>query len=153
MLATVHITWGDNIAEPAERVAEIQRVAKKRTEDKTAWSRNLILLGDFNIFKPEDKTFQALTDAGFVIPEHLQTVKSNAGKTKHYDQIAFRVQGNQLDTTGKAGVFDYFRYVYREIDQAVYIPKMQPGYDTTSKGKPRAESRKKSYYRTFWRTH
>jgi hypothetical protein len=73
ILATVHILWGEEEeeAEPPERINEIRQVAqflKERTLDETAWARNLILLGDFNIFKPENATFKELEKAGFFHP-------------------------------------------------------------------------------------
>ncbi len=158
MLATVHITWGADEAEPAARVNEIRQVAKflkNRTEDETAWSRNLILLGDFNIFRAGDVTFEELVKAGFVVPDELQELPSNAMKVKHYDQIAFRVQKERLEPTGKAGVFDYYNVVYKNTpeDRAIYIENMMPVYETTSKKKPRTEQGKKIYYKTYWRTH
>ena len=62
MLSSVHIQWGESTANSKARVKEIEQVAKflkKRTEDKTAWARKLILLGDFNIFSTEDDTYKA----------------------------------------------------------------------------------------------
>ncbi len=88
MLASVHILWGGSKAEPENRIEEIGKVArflKERTEDPTAWSRNLVLLGDFNIFDTDDATFGQLTEQGFVVPEKLQAFESNAGKNRHYD--------------------------------------------------------------------
>ncbi|MDF1555314.1 MAG: endonuclease/exonuclease/phosphatase family protein [Deferrisomatales bacterium] len=157
LLATVHITWGSSEAEPATRVEEIRQVAqflKRRTEDPTTWARNLILLGDFNIFAPEDQTFAQLTDAGFMIPEALQSLPSNAIKTRHYDQIAFRLQPDtRLDFTGKAGVFDYFQSVFRNEDEELFVAAMGERYHTTEKGKSKTSAGKKTYYRTYWRTH
>lgn len=158
MLSTVHVLWGDNVAEPENRVNEIRQIAqflKKRALDPTAWSRNLILLGDFNIFDPDDATFAELTKAGFEVPDQLQQLPSNTAITKarHYDQIAFRAHPDRLEQTNRAGVFDFFDYVYREQDQAMYIPQMGKAYNKTSKGKVRSESAKKTYYRTYWRTH
>ena len=80
MLASVHILWGGNAAEPKDRIAEIRKVArflKQRTQDPTAWSRNLILLGDFNVFDTDDETFGQLTGQGFVVPEKLLEFESN----------------------------------------------------------------------------
>ena len=89
-----------------------------------------------------------------MIPEELQKLPSNATRKRHYDQIAFRLQpDSRLDFTGKAGVFDYYKTVYRHEDQAIYIPAMGDAYNMTKKGKQRTESRKKIYYRTYWRTH
>jgi endonuclease/exonuclease/phosphatase family metal-dependent hydrolase len=79
MLSTVHILWGQAVAEHPGRVAEIQALAeflKERAEDSTAWSRNLILLGDFNIFDADqaNAAFNAITQNGFKIPEALQNI-------------------------------------------------------------------------------
>ena len=156
MLASVHILWGSSAAEPADRVAEIRKIArflKERTEDPTAWSRNLVLLGDFNIFSVGDDTFAQLTDQGFVIPPKLKEFASNAGKSRHYDQIAFRVQPDRLDWTANCGVFDYFEHVFTDDDQDLYISDMEPGYSTKSAGGARSESGKRTYYRSYWRTH
>jgi hypothetical protein len=155
ILTTVHILWGENQAESPERVQEIHQVAeflKQRTQDRTAWTRNLILLGDFNIFGTDDLTFQQLHNAGFTIPEELLTFRSNAKQTRHYDQIAFRVRPGSLTMTGKAGAFNFFDFVYRLDDKEIYLPYMT-NYEITTKGEPRSEQSKKNYYQTYWRTH
>ena len=162
MLASVHILWGKGKTtgnqEPADRVAEVRHVAqflKKRTQDKTAWSRNLILLGDFNIFTTDDdgQAFNELLDAGFEVPEKLRAFTTNAGRNRHYDQIAFRIQKDRLDWTGRCGVFDFYQHVYRTDEQALYIPAMGQAYEKNSKGKPRTDKQKATYYKTYWRTH
>jgi hypothetical protein len=125
MMTSVHIQWGASSADSPERIQEITDVArflKKRTEDEDVWSRNLILLGDFNIFSIGDDTFRALTDADFTIPEEIQEITTNAGRNRHYDQIAFRVQPDRLDYLGRAGVFSMYDYVYRE--EALYGEEM-----------------------------
>jgi endonuclease/exonuclease/phosphatase family metal-dependent hydrolase len=113
MLSTVHIIWGKTVAEHPVRVAEIKALAeflKERTEDPTAWSRNLILLGDFNIFDadPANAAFNAITQNGFQIPQALQNIPpSNVGKKpRFYDQITLKVRQNNLAPTGRGGVFD-----------------------------------------------
>ena len=156
ILTSVHIVWGDSVAEPANRVKEINDVAeflKKRTQDKTAWSQNLILLGDFNSFSTSDETFKRLTDHGFTVPDKLQAFESNAGKNRHYDQIAFRVQKDRLDATGECGVFDYFEHVFTDADQDLYEADMGDAYKQTTKGKARTATQKKTYDKTHWRTH
>ncbi len=162
MLSSVHILWGSGKknggTEPEDRVAEIRKVAqflKKRTKDKTAWSRNLILLGDFNIFTTEDDgtAFNELLDAGFDIPQELRTFTTNAGRNRHYDQIAFKIQKDRLDWTGNCGVFDFFEHVYRVDEEKTYISEMGERYKKTSKGKARSAKQKTTYYKTHWRTH
>ncbi|KON32445.1 hypothetical protein AC477_03005 [miscellaneous Crenarchaeota group-1 archaeon SG8-32-1] len=158
MLATVHIYYGtEKGAEPPERIEEIRQVAqklKKRTKDEDAWARNLILLGDFNIYRPENKTFQEIIKAGFKIPKKLQELPANAKKDRHYDQIALMTRKDSLDWTGKAGVFDYYKTVFCDTpeDKAIYMRYMTE-YETTKEGKPRKESSKAIYYQTYWRTH
>ena len=155
MLATVHILWGASEPDPEDRVNEIRQIAqffRSRIEDPTSWSRNIILLGDFNIFDIEDATFSELTNAGFVIPMELR-VESNASRGRHYDQIAFPIRPYRLESTGRAGVFDFFQYVYRNEDEAEYVDAMGAAYHRTSSGSPRAESGKRRYFRTYWRTH
>jgi len=155
ILCTVHILYGKDKANNEKRVKEIKMVADflgKRSKERNEYS-NLVLLGDFNIYSPEDKTMQAMMDAGFVIDESLQSLPpTNIGKKKrHYDQIAFRPEGKELQATGNAGVFNFFDVVYRDDDEMAYIPDMGDSYHTTSSNKPRAN--KGLYYRNYWRTH
>ncbi len=167
MLSTVHIIWGQAVAEHPDRVAEIQALAeflKARAEDPTAWSRNLILLGDFNIFDADqaNAAFNAITQNGFKIPEALQNIPpSNVGKKRRfYDQIALKVRQNNIAPTGRGGVFDYFDLIYQNEDYEAYIPAMMNGraeddpanpfvYDTN--GNVRSEKQRRAYYRNHWR--
>jgi endonuclease/exonuclease/phosphatase family metal-dependent hydrolase len=154
ILVTVHILYGDKGADDPRRIEEIHQVAqflRKRTLDQTAWARNLILLGDFNIFKPTDMTMAAIIDAGFTVPDKIQKLPANVAQNKHYDQIAFRVREDRLGTTGKAGVFNFYETVLRLEDELIYVPDMGERYFTTSKGEPRKD--KSEYYKIYWRTH
>jgi len=153
MLATVHIQWGESKAEPPGRIEEIRQLAqflKKRTLDENAWARNLILLGDFNIFRPENETFQELVKAGFVIPDKLQKLPTSAAKPRHYDQIAFRVRKNSLEMTGKAGAYNFYNKVFRNTDEDI---KIYEKYMPSSYHKLETERKKRTYYRSNWRTH
>jgi endonuclease/exonuclease/phosphatase family metal-dependent hydrolase len=160
MLSTVHIVYGKNVADSPLRTEEIRLVAEflaDHAAGSAAWSKNMILLGDFNIFKPGDVTMTAITDAGFRVPAALQGLPpTNTGKQKrHYDQIAFAPRSSAFDTTGRAGVFDYYNTVFRDNDQdfATYAPLIGPALLKTSKGKPRDAKAQRSYYRTYWRTY
>ena len=153
-LTTVHILYGADSANNPDRVREIDAIARtlsKRADGAAEWSNNNVLLGDFNIYKPSDMTYTAITNAGFIIPEELQQLPSNAIKNKFYDQIAFKVRPGRFETTGKAGVFDYYDVVFRAEDEAEYIAEMGDAYHTTGEGTPRAN--KSAYYKTYWRTH
>jgi endonuclease/exonuclease/phosphatase family metal-dependent hydrolase len=98
VLATVHILYGPDTAEPLARVQEIREVAKflrRRTDDETERFRNLIALGDFNIFSESDATLRALIeDGGFSVPEGVKSIPgTNVPRNKKYDQIAYRAVG------------------------------------------------------------
>ena len=167
MLSTVHIIWGEGDEGHPTRVAEIQALANflmNRSEDVNAWSQNLFLLGDFNIFNadPSNAAFAALIDNGFIIPESLQNIPpTNVGaKARFYDQIALRTRKNNLAPTGRGGVFDYFEKIYRNDDYQDYIPTMMEGRaedDPENKltfnrgGNLRTENQRQAYYRNHWR--
>ena len=156
-LTTVHILYGESTANNPQRIKEIEDLAQmiaKKAAEKTAWSHNMILLGDFNIFKREDQTYEAIKKAGFITPEELQKLPSNALKNKFYDQIAFKVRPGRFEMTGKAGVFDFFQSVFKDddADETEYAELMGKGYLENSKGVERDKDGKKSYYKTYWRT-
>lgn len=133
-LATVHIYYGRGIAVDPRRLREIQDFASTLAARANQLSSapqyepgkpprrdNLLMLGDFNIFKRTDVTMQAITKAGFRVPEELQKIPgSNVKKNKHYDQIAYFRSLENLVPTKKAGVFDFFEHVYRAGDDKAY---------------------------------
>ncbi len=167
MLCTVHIAWGKAKENDPLRVAEIQALAgflERRSEDSGTWSTNLILLGDFNIFSqsPSNQAMAIFAAHGFVIPEALQNVEStNVGSAKrHYDQIALKVRQDDFGPTGRAGVFDFFDHVYRDVDYeghaaaiSVGLPDDDPENPLTfdSNGNPRDLDQRQRYYRIHWR--
>lgn len=157
ILTTVHILWGENEANSPERVQEIREVAqflKSRVNDEYTWSKNLILLGDFNIFGLNDDTFQEIIKAGFSIPQELLDFRSNAKQTRRYDQIALIERPHHIELTGKAGVFNYYDVVFKDTpeEKETYMEFMTE-YERKKDGTARSEKSKKNYYQTYWRTH
>ncbi len=165
VMVTVHLIYGEAKADAPERVREAELLSDflaKRADDPTAWSKNMVLLGDFNIFRPDNLTFEKIV-ANFYIPEALQKLPSNVPQDKHYDQIAFRspfvkefrekIESGEL--TVHAGVFNCFNYIYRESDERIkaYQTEMGEAYLTKSNGNPRTEAERSAYYKTYWRTH
>lgn len=133
-LATVHIYYGKGVAVDPRRLTEITAFSKTIAKNAGKLSGapqydpgiapppdNLIMLGDFNIFNRQDVTMEAITQAGFVVPEELNSIPgSNVAKDKHYDQIAYYKCLAHMRPTGRAGVFDFFEHVYRLEDEAAY---------------------------------
>lgn len=153
ILTTVHILYGEGKADLPRRVTEIDQIArflKQRSDSPYEWSRNFVLLGDFNIFSPTDRTMKALIEAGFTIPPELQQLPSNVAQNKFYDQIAFKNRTGKFGTTGKAGIFNFFRTVFRPEDEALYVTNMGSSYLNSDSGKPRKDP--SSYYKNYWRT-
>jgi endonuclease/exonuclease/phosphatase family metal-dependent hydrolase len=156
MLVTVHILYGTSAADDPERVDEIRKIARylnERSMDDTSWANNIVLLGDFNIFEPDDETVKALLEGGFTLHQNLMRSPTNAGRSKHFDQIAFRVRPERFATTANAGVFNYYETVFRDEDEETYATYMGEAYEKNSKGAPRDKKGKASYYKTYWRTH
>jgi hypothetical protein len=156
MLATVHILYGKAVAVDPERLEEIKQLSDflvKRAKEKHAWADNMIVLGDFNIFRPTDVTLQAITEAGFIVPPEIQALPSNVARNKHYDQIAFWAPHleRQLATL-RAGVFNYYDLVLRGEDEPVYVDLMSAPYQKKKDGTSRTAAEKKRYYGD-WRTY
>ena len=144
-VCTAHAFYGQDSADDPQRLREIQLLATHLAEEaskRSAWARNMILLGDFNIFSVTDATFKALTAAGFQVHPKLLGSGSNVDQSKHFDQIAFIAPDlkDKLEECN-AGVFNYYKYVYRDTEASTYEPLVPK----TSAGKPGS-------YKT-WRTY
>jgi len=135
-ICTTHIYYGESVADDPQRIKEIRQlsshlagtVAKPR-----AWARNMILLGDFNIFAATDETFKALTEPGFTVHPALLGKGSNVDQSKHFDQIAFIAPDlkDRLEQCN-AGIFNYYAHVFREADADAYAADVP----TSKSGKP-----------------
>ncbi len=154
-LCTVHIFYGEDSPTSAgmkRRVDEIDAVAKwfqKKAKNENA---SYILLGDFNIIDPTHITMRALEKNQFFIPEQLKTKPTDLGRTKHYDQIAFKIKEDEdmliFDRkNGNAGAFAFQEVVYRDDEMAVYRDKFE---EKNTKGK--TEEAINRYYLSKWRT-
>ena len=77
------------------------------------------------IFKKTDKTFEALSQSGFVLPAGLmkdELTGSNVARDKFYDQIAFYKKVSGIEESA-AGIFDFYEHVFRESDAERFIAK------------------------------
>lgn len=127
-ICTAHLYYGADKADDPRRLQEIRDLAKflaAEAASKTAWAKNMIVLGDFNIFKTTDETFKALTSRGFMVPPGILQLTSNLAGGKHFDQIAFIAPGIQDQFEhASSGVFPFTKYVYRDADEASYQAEM-----------------------------
>lgn len=154
-LVTAHLRWGTGVANDPGRLREIEHLAAfldRRASDKTSWARNMVLLGDFNIFDPTDPTALALSRNGFIVPEPIVDARTNLSRRRSYDQIAFHVDRDRIDDVEVGGVFDYSAVLYRDEDELRYAGDMGDAYRTKSTGVARTEAERTAHYRR-WRTH
>lgn len=125
-----HLYYGESKPDDPQRLKEAEMIAsllRKRMESRDRWANNVIIVGDFNIFSTEDKTFMALEKAKFRIPTGLRGQYTNANLDKPFDQIAFLAPDveRQIDVA-KAGVFPFFDFVYTDDEQDIYMPGKSP---------------------------
>lgn len=150
VICSVHMVYGKGVANDPARISEIKKISSflvDRSKEKYAWSRNWILLGDFNIFKPSDETLKAITDSGFIIPEESKLPTNILGE-KHFDQIAFILEDKAAMKLKniKAGVYDYYKQVYTLEDESLYVNDMGETYNNEP-----SPAKKTAYYKG-WRT-
>jgi hypothetical protein len=156
-LCTVHIYYGAaSGAALARRIEEIEKLAKffadrqdkasQQEKDRFGVVENYILLGDFNVVRPDHKTMTALKSQGFVVPAAIDGKKVRKEGDHYYDQIAVRVKDARFGVTA-GGLYDIYAKVFRDDDLAIYQPHM-PDKDPEKKN-PATDPA--SYYRK-WRT-
>jgi endonuclease/exonuclease/phosphatase family metal-dependent hydrolase len=97
-LASVHVIWGDDPAQRTKEAAALADLLKLSVRDPSPktpddFRRNLIALGDFNIGKAGDASFQALVTNGLTPDPTLadlpRTVGEKPGKVSAFDQVAW----------------------------------------------------------------
>lgn len=123
-ICTAHLYYGGSKPDDPRRLQEMRELAKflaREAKARTAWAKNMIVLGDFNIFKITDETFKTLTLSGFTVPPGILELTSNVAGDRHFDQIAFIAPSlqDQLEHA-RSGVFRFRDHVYRDEDEAAY---------------------------------
>src|SRR5205085_6871242 len=124
LLATVHLFFGSDQKKDMDRRAletfAVARWADREATSKTGFTRNLVVLGDFNMPKadPADPLYQALTRRGLQVPAHSSQVGSSIASDAHYDQIAFFPGDVKNAFSGSMGVFDYDQVLFPDLFQA-----------------------------------
>jgi endonuclease/exonuclease/phosphatase family metal-dependent hydrolase len=152
-LTTVHIFYGKTYGEKYEqRIEEIDRISSFLGKRARQENVNYILLGDFNIVDPTDRTMKALEKNKFFIPDAIKDKPSDIGGTKHYDQIAFKLkEGVNMrvfsEKRQKAGTFNYFDYIFTGEDIDTYKPHFNEKYTLN-----KTEKQVRNYYMRKWRT-
>jgi endonuclease/exonuclease/phosphatase family metal-dependent hydrolase len=114
----VHLFYGDEKPKSiGRRSLETYAVAKwadRRHHSKYSFTRELVVLGDFNMPKsdPADPIYKALTKLGLDVPAHSTQIASNITNDANYDQIAFLPGTTNAWFKGVKGVFDYDQVIF-----------------------------------------
>lgn len=120
MLVSVHFYYGKNrwfdIDRRTLETFAAARWANLRQKSDLSFSRNILLLGDFNLEKRDkkDKVYKALLKKGLFLPEHTTKIGSNLEGDKEYDQIAFFPNAIKERYTDNSGVFDFDGAVFKD---------------------------------------
>ena len=107
VLLTLHVLYGT----PASRIPELKAIAdwiRDWADELHRWDHSLVTLGDFNIEKAGDPTYEAFVSKGLHVPPELQHINRTIFKKTYsfYDQIAWFE--NELSITYSCGgVYDF----------------------------------------------
>lgn len=159
-ICTVHIYYGEGKSGLAQRIGEIAAVAKYLSDrvDKASENNNkaTILLGDFNIIRPDHQTMLALEDNGFTIPKNIKKRKNNVIETMHYDQIAFKCDQaiiDFVDSDANSGAVKIFGSVFEDTDDDFNFYKAEVLKSTNGKKLETNIDALRKYYAKEWRTY
>jgi endonuclease/exonuclease/phosphatase family metal-dependent hydrolase len=126
ILLTAHIRWAGK--DEALRIPPLKQLAlwiDKRRREKHVIDKDIIVMGDFNIPKVNDKLYQAITSKGLDIPDVLRGNEhgSNLARNKRYDQILhYRRHTKTFKDVG--GVLDFYLDDWRALFPAERYPNM-----------------------------
>jgi endonuclease/exonuclease/phosphatase family metal-dependent hydrolase len=107
VLLTLHVLFGTS----ADRIPEIKAIAdwiRDWADELHGWQHSLITLGDFNIVKRGDPTYEAFVSRGLHVPDDLQDIDRTVFKKSYtfYDQIAW-FEGELSMPYVRGGVYDF----------------------------------------------
>jgi len=121
VFVNVHLFWGDDKPPSLERRAletfAVARWAYLRQKSQFSFTRELVVMGDFNMPKsePGDPIYSALTKRGLEVPLHSTQIASAIAADANYDQIAFLPGTTKKCFTGLKGVFDYDGVIFPDL--------------------------------------
>lgn len=124
LLANCHLIFGRSgsaaeIAESLElRQLEAYAIARwcdLRRNDRDAYTRHILAMGDFNLprAEPGDPLYDALTRRGLALPPHESRIPTNVSRDSDYDQVA--IVPHLHDHIAARGVFDFDAVVFPDI--------------------------------------
>jgi exonuclease III len=120
LLVNVHSYFGgaggQSIIRRQLETFAVARWCEQRHKARTAYTPNIIALGDFNLPQATagDRIYDTLVSKGLLLPKHSTQAGSSLDGLDHYDQIAYFA--GPLAASA-AGVFDFDGAVFRDLWQ------------------------------------
>ncbi len=158
-IVSVHLHPGDGTSNKALRKKEVQLlmeiINKKTTIPETEY-RNMIILGDTNLYEDDEDIVKLITDNDFVESDGLVGKFTNTSLNQIYDRIFLNVDdyfkiAKAEDGTEKGGVFNLFDYVYKnepdEIEKYHDLMLKHKGDPSTLTD----DAKFKSYFNNYWK--
>lgn len=139
-----------------EEVRLLTEVIKKKLDRASFEDRNIIVLGDTNLYKEDTDIVDLLTNIDFKESTGLIGKFTNTSLNQIYDRIFFNVQKyfelcRGEDGKEKGGVFNLFNYVYQDsldvIEQYKQLMLVHKENPTTLTN----DAKFKTYYNRYWK--
>lgn len=158
-IVSVHLHPGDGTSNQALRKEEVRllmEILKKKTNIPETEYRNMIVLGDTNLYKDDDDIVQLMTDNGFEESNGLKGKFTNTSLNQIYDRIFLNVDhyfkiAKAPNGNEKADVFNLFDYVYQNTQGQIanYHELMREHKDDPSN--LTSDAKFKSYFNRYWK--
>lgn len=158
-IVSVHLHPGDGGANKAIRKEEVRllmEVLNAKLASPTFRDRNMIILGDTNLYDDDYDIVELITNHDFVESEALEGKYTNTSLNQIYDRMFlnvdqyFKIATDDLGNE-KGGVFNLFDYVYLNTtaDISIYHSLMLSHKDDPSNLTDDASF--KSYFNKYWK--
>ncbi len=158
-IVSVHLHPGEgsnNKAIRKEEVRLLMEILKEKLDTSAFENRNMIILGDTNLYEDDDDIVKLITDTEFIESEGLKGKFTNTSLNQIYDRIFlnvddyFKIAVDENDKE-KGGVFNLFDYVYidspneiAKYHQLMLSHKEDPSTLTSN-------TKFKTYFNRYWK--
>nr|WP_308992752.1 endonuclease/exonuclease/phosphatase family protein [Mariniflexile sp. KMM 9835]MDQ8212315.1 endonuclease/exonuclease/phosphatase family protein [Mariniflexile sp. KMM 9835] len=158
-IVSVHLHPGEGATNKAIRKEEVRllmEILKKKQKSSALEGRNMIVLGDTNLYEEDADIVKLITDNKFVESNGLKGKYTNTSLNQIYDRVFLNVDDYfkiATDHNGmqKGGVFNLFNYVYintaseiANYHELMLLHKENPSNLTDS-------AKFKSYFNSYWK--
>ncbi len=158
-IVSVHLHPGDGTNDKAIRKEEVRlliEVLKKKLKVPETEYRNMIILGDTNLYEDDTDIVKIITDTQFEESNGLIGKFTNTSLNQIYDRIFLNVDdyfkiATDENGTEKGGVFNLFEYVYQNTptEIAQYHHLMLEHKDDPST--LTSDAKFQSYFNAYWK--